>query len=178
MTRLSLDIRGQFNQAITFLKKHLNVRSEINGVNREDIYEIPFEALREAVVNALMHRDYSISGTQITVEIFDDWIEIINPGGLPKSLPKKVFGSISVRRNEIISDLFFRLHKVERVGMGIQRIREALTEAGLPKPKFKPNGFFRAIILGLRKKHLRFSRNLVARKVPRKVPRKPAAFFN
>ena len=139
------DLLTQFNQAIIFLKKHLNVRSEIKGVNREDIYEIPLEALREAVVNALMHRDYSISGTQITVEIFDDRIEIINPGGLPKALPKKAFGTMSVRRNEIISDLFFRLHKVERVGMGIQRIREALAESGLPKPKFKTNGFFRAL---------------------------------
>ncbi|MCG6536014.1 MAG: hypothetical protein L7F78_15270, partial [Syntrophales bacterium LBB04] len=51
------DLLSQFNEAILFLKKHLNVRSEIKGVNREDIYEIPFDAIREAVVNALMHRD-------------------------------------------------------------------------------------------------------------------------
>lgn len=139
------DLLSQFNQAILFLKKHLNIRSEIKGVNREDIFEIPLEALREALVNALMHRDYSIRGTQVSIEIYDDRIEIINPGGLPRTLPKKAFGTMSVRRNELISDLFFRLHKVERVGMGIQRMKEALEQAGLKKPRFKTNGFFRAI---------------------------------
>lgn len=57
------DLLTQFNEAVAFLKKHLNVRSEIRGVNRKDIYEIPLEVLREALVNALMHRDYSIAGT-------------------------------------------------------------------------------------------------------------------
>jgi len=140
------DLLTQFNQTIMFLKKHLNLRSEIKGVNREDIYEIPLEALREAVVNALMHRDYSITGTQVSVEIYDDRVEIINPGGLPAGLPRRAFGAMSVRRNELISDLFFRLHKVERVGMGIPRMKETLATAGLKAPKFKTNGFFRAIL--------------------------------
>ena len=56
--------------------QNLNVRSEIKGVNREDIYEIPLEALREAVVNAIMHRDYRITGTQVSVDIFDDRVEV------------------------------------------------------------------------------------------------------
>ena len=64
------DLLTQFNEAISFLKKHLNVRSEIRGVNRKDIYEIPLAVLREAVVNALMHRDYSITGTQVSVEVY------------------------------------------------------------------------------------------------------------
>jgi ATP-dependent DNA helicase RecG len=139
------DLLTQFNEAITFIKKHLNVRSEIKGVNREDIYEIPLEAIREAVVNALMHRDYSVKGSQVSIEIYDDRLEIINPGGLPRGLPRKAFGTMSVRRNEIISDLFFRLHKVEKVGMGIQRMQEALAEARLRKPKFKTNGYFHTI---------------------------------
>jgi len=81
------DLLMQFNQAIFFLRKHLNIRSEIKGVNREDIYEIPIEALREAVVNAIMHRDYSIMGTSLTVEVYDDRVEITNPGGLPRACP-------------------------------------------------------------------------------------------
>ena len=52
------------------------------------------------------------------VEIFDDRIEITNPGGLPKGLSKDSFGRVSIRRNELISDLFYRLDKVERVGVG------------------------------------------------------------
>jgi len=139
------DLLTQFNEAVAFLKKHLNVRSEIRGVNREDIYEIPIEALREALVNALMHRDYSITGTQVSVEIYDDRVEIINPGGLPKGLSAKDLGTVSIRRNEVISDLFFRLHKVERIGMGIRKMKEAMVAAGLREPIFEPNGFFRAI---------------------------------
>jgi ATP-dependent DNA helicase RecG len=139
------DLFTQFNEAVAFLKKHLNVRSEIRGVNREDIYEIPIEALREALVNALMHRDYSITGTQVSVEIYDDRVEVINPGGLPKGLSAQDLGTVSIRRNEVISDLFFRLHKVERIGMGIRKMKEAMVAAGLREPIFEPNGFFRAI---------------------------------
>jgi ATP-dependent DNA helicase RecG len=91
----------QFNEAIFFIKKHLNVRSEIKGVNREDIYEIPIEALREAVVNAIMHRDYSIRGTSLTVEVYDDRVEITNPGGLAPGLSSDSFGRVSDRRERI-----------------------------------------------------------------------------
>lgn len=139
------DLLTQFNEAVAFLKKHLNVRSEIRGVNREDIYEIPLEVLREALVNALMHRDYSITGTQVSVEVYDDRVEIVNPGGLPKGLSVRDLGKVSVRRNELIADLFFRLHKVERIGMGIRKMIEAMVGAGLREPTFLPNAFFRAI---------------------------------
>ncbi|MBP7232985.1 MAG: putative DNA binding domain-containing protein [Syntrophaceae bacterium] len=143
------DLLTQFNEAVLFLKKHLNVRSVIRGVNREDIYEIPLEVLREALVNALMHRDYSIAGTQLSVEVYDDRVEIANPGGLPKGLSLKDFGKVSVRRNELIADLFFRLHKVERIGMGIRKMKEAMVEAGLSEPTFMPDGFFCAIFYRL-----------------------------
>ncbi len=142
---VSDDLLTQFNEAIVFIQKHLNVRSEIKGVNRTDIYEIPLEAIREAVVNALMHRDYSITGTQVSVEIYDNRIEIVNPGGLPKGLSKKAFGTMSVRRNELIADLFFRLHKVERIGMGIKRMKKVMKEAGLKEPAFETNGFFKVV---------------------------------
>lgn len=55
--------------------KHLNRRSEIKGINRKDIYEIPFEALPEAIANAIIHRDYSIRGTSLMVEVYDDRVE-------------------------------------------------------------------------------------------------------
>jgi ATP-dependent DNA helicase RecG len=139
------DLLTQFNEAVVFLQKHLNVRSEIRGVNREDIYELPLEAIREAVVNALMHRDYSITGTQVSVEVYDDRVEIVNPGGLPRGLSREAFGTISIRRNELIADMFYRLHKVERVGMGIKRMRTAMREAGLREPEFETDSFFRAV---------------------------------
>ncbi len=139
------DLLTQFNEGLAFLQKHLNVRSEIKGVNREDIYEIPLNVLREALVNALMHRDYSVTGTQVSIEIYDDRVEFINPGGLPKGLSVRDLGKVSVRRNELIADLFFRLHKVERIGMGIQKMKEAMAGAGLAEPKFTSDAFFQAV---------------------------------
>lgn len=140
------DLLTQFKEADSFLKKHLNIRSEIKGVNRRDIYEIPEEALREALVNAFMHRDYSVKGTQVSVDIFDDRVEITNPGALPMGLSQKSLGKgISIRRNELVADLFARLHKVERAGTGIQRMTDAMVDAGLKEPAFETNGFFRAI---------------------------------
>jgi len=95
-------------------------------------------------VNALMHRDYSITGTQIRVEVYDDRVEIVNPGGLLKGLSVRDLGTVSIRRNELIADLFFRLHKVERIGMGIRKMKEAMVAAGLREPTFASDVFFRA----------------------------------
>ncbi len=78
------------------------------------------------------------------MEVFDDRVEIVNPGGLPKGLSIRNLGKVSIRRNELIADLFFRLHKVERIGMGIQKIREAMVAADLREPVFEPNSIFRA----------------------------------
>jgi len=136
------DLLTQFNAAETFLRKHLNVRSEIIGMNRRDVYELPLEAIREAVANAIIHRDYSMRGTSLMVEVHDDRVDIVNPGGLPKGLDKKDFGKISVRRNVRIADLFFRMDKVELAGTGIRRMREAMVSVGLPPPKISQTTFF------------------------------------
>src|SRR3990172_5991324 len=86
------------------LIKEIEARLKQNiGVNRKDIYELPFEALREAIANAIIHRDYSVRGTSLMVEVYDDRVEIVNPGVFPRHR-KKEFGKISVRRNEHIAD--------------------------------------------------------------------------
>ena len=139
------DLLIQFNEAIAFLKKHLNIRSEIRELNRFDIYEIPLDALREAVVNALVHRNYAVKGTSIYVGIFDDRVEIENPGGLPEGIKKHDFGKSSVRRNPVIADLFHRMGKVERIGSGINRMRALMRDAGLKEPVFEMDSFFRVI---------------------------------
>ena len=139
------DLLTQFNEAILFLQKHLNRRSVIRGVNREDSYEIPLEALREALVNAIIHRDYSVRGTSLMVEVYDDRVEIVNPGATPKGLNSKNFGKVSMRRNERIADIFFRMDKGERAGTGIQRMREALAAAGLEGPEIIHESFFSII---------------------------------
>ena len=107
--------------------------------------DIIADALREALVNALIHRDYSMRGTNISVNIFDDRVEIVNPGGLPSGINKENFGKESVRRNLITADLFHRMSKVERIGSGIGRMRNLMKEADLQEPVFESDTFFRAI---------------------------------
>ncbi|KAF0124452.1 MAG: ATP-dependent DNA helicase RecG [Elusimicrobia bacterium] len=138
------DLLSQFNAAMGFLKKHLNVRSEIY-IDRTEIYELPLEALREAVVNALVHRDYSVRGTSIYVNIFDDRVDISNPGGLLPGVTTRNFGTESVRRNPVIADLFHRIGKVERLGTGIRRMKGLMREAGLKAPVFTSDTFFHAV---------------------------------
>lgn len=138
------DLLTQLNEAVEFLKRHLNIRSEIRGFNRYDIYELPQDALREALVNALIHRDYSMRGTSIYVNIFDDRVEIVNPGGLPAGITKENFGKESVRRNLIIADLFHRMRKVERIGTGIKKMKRLMLEAKLKEPEFESTTFFHA----------------------------------
>lgn len=137
----------QMKEAMEFIKKHINIRSEIRELDRHDIYELPLDALREALVNAVVHRDYSMRGTSIYVNVFDDRIEIENPGGIPAGLAPKDFGKASVRRNLVIADLFHRMGKVERIGSGIKRMRDLMAEAGLQRPFFETTSFFRAVFL-------------------------------
>jgi ATP-dependent DNA helicase RecG len=125
-----------------FLKRHLSVRTGIKGLDREDYYEIPLEALRETVANAIIHRDYSMRGTSIMVEVHEDRVIIKNPGGFPAGMSQEKLGDLSVRRNELIADIFARMHRVERMGSEFKRIRESMDGAGLPFPKISSNGFF------------------------------------
>ncbi|MEK7290001.1 MAG: ATP-binding protein, partial [Planctomycetota bacterium] len=124
------DLSTQFSESVAFFKKHLNIRSEIRGFDRFDIYEIPLDALREAVVNSIIHRDYAMKGTSIYVRIYDDRVEIENPGGLPDGITRRDFDKSSVRRNPVIADMFHRMGKVERMGSGIERMRELMCDAG------------------------------------------------
>jgi len=141
----SADIISNIEDTMIFLKKHLNLRYEIKTLQRKEILEIPEVALREAIINAACHRDYYEKGANIMVEIFDDRVQITNPGGLPKGLPKEKFGTLSVSRNPIISSLFHRANYIERMGTGIYRIKEALKEAGNPVPEFDCDQFFTLI---------------------------------
>lgn len=120
------------------------VAKEIAKQGRTDICELPLDALREALVNAIIHRDYSMSGTSVYVSVYDDRVEIENPGGLPSGLLPQDFGRTSVRRNLIIADLFHRMAKVERIGSGVKRMRDFMQDAGLKEPSFEMTNFFRA----------------------------------
>ncbi|MBF0405867.1 MAG: putative DNA binding domain-containing protein [Candidatus Riflebacteria bacterium] len=128
--------------ALLFLKKHLNLRQEITSLQRREVWEIPEVALREGVVNAICHRDYFEKGAQVMIEVFDDRVEISNPGGLPKGLSEKEFGKRSVCRNPLIASLLLRSGYIEKMGTGIDRIRTALTKAKCPQVSISFKGFF------------------------------------
>src|SRR3989344_1610604 len=137
------DLLENYENAFAFLRQHLRLEYEIKGYGpRKEIPEIPYEALREAVINALIHRDYFEDRFGVFVEIFDDRVEITNKGKL--LFDRKELGKISVPRNPIIFDMFHRLHLIEKIGSGINRIRRQIKEGGL-KVKFETNDFFRII---------------------------------
>jgi len=141
------DIISSIDSAMIFLKQHIPVRYKVTGaVKREEYPEIPFSALREAVINAVAHRDYFEHGAGVNVEIFDDRIVISNPGGLVKGLDPEDFGKRSVLRNPNIASLLYRLRYIEKLGTGIVRMRKALREAKLPPPKFAFSNFFTVLI--------------------------------
>lgn len=131
-------------EALLFLKKHLQLRWEITSqsTRRREILELPEIALREAMVNAVCHRDYLEQGAQVMVEIFDDRVEIYNPGGLPKGLSAKDFGKRSVCRNPLIASLLLRCNYIEKMGTGIERIHAALERENCPKVKIHFNTMF------------------------------------
>ena len=78
-------------------------------------------------------------------KLYDDRIEIVNPGGLPRGLDKKSFKHTSIRRNEIIADLFNRMEEMDRTGSGIRKMKDAIIKVGLQPPVFLPDTFFHAI---------------------------------
>ncbi|HED38675.1 MAG TPA: hypothetical protein ENI76_10610 [Ignavibacteria bacterium] len=105
----------------------------------------PIEAIREAIVNATAHRDYFFDGAHTTVDIFDDRIEISNPGGLPRGLNKENFGKKAVRRNQLIASLLQRVNLVENMGTGINKIKSLLKGNGNIEPLFEFNSFYTII---------------------------------
>lgn len=110
---------------------------EIKGMDRKKIEKIPEEAFRETLANALIHRTWDVNA-RIRVMMFDDRIEVSSPGGLLSSITEEEYlnGNISILRNPILGNIFYRLHIVEILGTGIIRIKEAYRE-GVKKPKFE-----------------------------------------
>lgn len=136
---------NQYLQAMSWLKKKLDVRYDIEGAGsqpRKEIWEIPETVFKEAIINALAHRDYYDKGARITVEVFNDRVEISNPGGLISGIPKNEFGKRSLSRNPLIFGLFERIRMVEQVGSGISRMRDLMIEENLTPPEFNTEGIF------------------------------------
>lgn len=136
----------QYEHAMKWLKNKLDVRYVIDGGGpRSEVWEIPETALKEAIINALSHRDYYDRGAKINIELFDNRIEISNPGGLSSAISPGEFGTKSHSRNPLIFGLFVRIKMVEQVGSGIGRMRDLMKAAELPAPEFKTDGLFTVV---------------------------------
>lgn len=128
-SRLRGSLASVFVEALSFIERNTKTgwRKTENG-GREEVRAYPKEAIREALVNAIAHRDYSISGTQIDVDIYSDRIEIVSPGSwlLPKGYEEYPAGSIpSIRRNSIIAACLDVANLMERGGTGFQTMIES-----------------------------------------------------
>ena len=132
----------------------MKIGRRIEGFVGVEYREYPQAAVREAIVNAVVHRDYSRRGQSIRIFMFDDRIEVFSPGTLPPGVSIEKMRRLepqSVQRNPIIVGVLRDLGSryIERLGTGIRRIAQAMTEHGLPRPQFEEVGSeFRVMLIG------------------------------
>ncbi len=125
-------------EAIAFVQKHALHGAEIGAVRRRERWSLPPVAVREAVTNAVAHTDYAQKGAPLRVSIFDDRLEVENPGLLPFGLTvDDLPHGVSKLRNRVIGRAFHALGLVEQWGSGIQRMTAACRHSGLGAPVFE-----------------------------------------
>lgn len=132
-----------------FIKNNSKTSWTIDGMKRIEQEDYPLVAVREALVNAIIHRDYQIIGSEIHVDMYEDRLEITSPGGMMDGSfiqDLDISKISSMRRNRIISDIFNRLHFMERRGSGLIRILESYKESR-KKPIFTSTSSFFKVIL-------------------------------
>lgn len=114
----------QTENIYAYIDRFNRTRAEFPGLKRVDTRDYPPEALREALFNAIVHRDYSYSGSTL-ISMFDDRIEFVTLGGLPKGIAMSdVMMGVSVPRNRRLANVFYRLHLIEAFGTGMLKIKE------------------------------------------------------
>ena len=129
----------QLEDIYEYLNNHNHIHAEIKGLIRQEEYDYPIEAIRESLLNSLVHRDYTFSSSTL-ISVFDDRIEFVSIGGLPKgvSLDDIQLG-LSVLRNENLASVFYRLHLIEAFGMGIPNIMRSYSDCAR-KPELQTSG--------------------------------------
>jgi predicted HTH transcriptional regulator len=140
------------NSAVAFIERNTRQGIEIGRIRRRNVPEYPVEAVREAVINALVHADYGIGGAATKISVFDNRIEITNPGFLPFGLTlEAALAGVSRLRNRVIGRTFRELELIEQWGSGLGRITDACAKVGLPAPRFEELGTnFRITLFGER----------------------------
>ncbi|MEK6856963.1 MAG: ATP-binding protein, partial [Nanoarchaeota archaeon] len=128
-------------KAVSFCREHLELRAQIKGLYREEKLEIPVDALREAIINALIHRDY-LDNCEVYIKIYDDELVIANPGKLPEelSIEKLYKEHESKPKNLLLAMTFYYAGLIDKWGRGISNMIRLLKEEKLPLPKFEQSG--------------------------------------
>ena len=131
-----MSVLSQYERAVDLFRTHC-VYEKVDGFERREVQVVPEEAFREAVANALVHRLWD-APSHIRISFYPDRIEVVSPGGLPSGISEEEYltDRVSVLRNPILGNVFYRLGIIERFGTGVTRIREAYRESEL-KPSFK-----------------------------------------
>lgn len=129
----------QIRRSEEILKSHIQHGYEITDeeFTRKEDWEYPLPAFREGIMNAVIHRDYHRQGAEVQIKLFPDHLSIFSPGGLPNGLnvDELLEKHPSIKRNNLLADIFYRAGLIETFGTGISRIQRHLKEADLPEPK-------------------------------------------
>jgi predicted HTH transcriptional regulator len=141
------------DEAVAFVRRYLAGEIVIEGIRSVQRFPVPLEAVREAVINAVVHRDYAQIGAPIRVALFDDRLEVESPGLLPLGLTvDDLLQGVSRLRNRVVARVFHTLGLIEQWGSGIQRMVAACREAGTEAPRFEEIGtHFRVVMAAGRK---------------------------
>ena len=146
--RIEGNLFQQLAQAEQVLRTYFFVRYEfptgtegrtgVEALQREEVWEFPYKAVREAILNALIHRDYTSTG-RVMIRVYDDRMVVSNPGGLPPGIT--IYGLLqeehdSLPRNPILAQVCYYAKLVEQWGSGTIRMRNACRKQGLPDPAF------------------------------------------
>jgi len=129
----------QITSALEILRtKYLISKIKFEGIHRREILEYPYEALREAIINALIHRNY-IGASSIQIRVYSDRLVIMNEGKLPPEVPVEKLKTehLSKPRNTLLADIFYKAGFIESWGRGTIKIMEKCQEQGLPEPDFE-----------------------------------------
>ncbi|WP_177241798.1 ATP-binding protein [Selenomonas ruminantium] len=133
-------IQKQVQDVYEYVLTKCGLRTEIRGLYRYDSYEFPKESLREAIVNAVVHRSY-LEHSDVTVFLYDDRLEITSPGGLLQTVTiERIKEGYSKVRNRALTDAFIYMNLIDQYGSGIPRILEEFRQEGLVEPKLVDMG--------------------------------------
>lgn len=137
---LTSTLPEMIDEAERFVLRNTRVAAKVTGFERREITEYPYVAVREAIANAVAHRDYDREDVEVRVSIFADRVEVQSPGRLPAPLALDTLGEEYALRNRVIAELLFNIRYIERWNTGILRMRQLMRAHGLPEPIFQQIG--------------------------------------